>query len=56
MNVSVLTDVFMLLIYPGCHGIQCLQSFDKNEKKKGFKMHLQIRLFIHSKLLNLEVA
>ena len=56
MDVSVLTGVFMLLSCPGCHGIQCLQIFDKNEKKKDFKIHLQIHLFIHSQLLNLEVA
>ena len=37
MDVSVLRGVFMLLSCPGCHGIQCLQIFDKKWEKERFQ-------------------
>ena len=43
IDMSILTDEFLLLSCPGCHGIQCLKLCDNNEKKKkGLARHLQL--------------
>ena len=34
IDKSILTDEFLLVSCPGCHGIQCLKLCDNNEKKK----------------------
>ena len=34
IDMSILTDEFLLLSCPGCHGIQCLKLCDNNEKKR----------------------
>ena len=37
--MSVLADSFILLSFPGCHGIQCYKLCDINGKKKGLARH-----------------
>ena len=42
IDMSILTDVFMVLSFPGCRRIQCHKLFDINEKQKGLARHLQL--------------
>ena len=51
IDLSLLAEVFCILSCPGCHGTNCLQLFDFNEKKKGLARYLQLKystcLYMH---------